>query len=490
MAAILALGACATLAPPLPDRASSDAGVQECSDWYRDLDATIDSAGVRDAQARPVKGFPYLRVDRFHAALGKDARSASPALQPLIERLMTLDRDSRALEIANLPPGVLRGIWKGLGNPDPATAVEFTRTCAVLMRDFDLDSGEASRTLRDNLVVPDDYVPAYRIAGLYALARIPFSLGVSRQEDSARIDFGRALGPVAHGSVVRYSPAPHPRPDAGRVRQILAQATDNALRIPLPSDDDLEALFSVFAPSFEVVTTGDHDRPGALRWRWGAVPEVDATDIAVYRDVAHTRYRGQNLLQLVYTLWFAERPPSSATDLLSGKLDGVVFRVTLAPDGTPIAYDTMHPCGCYHMFFTTARALPLAAPPGEPEWAFVPQDLGEARVGDRLVLRVASRTHYVERVFRDPVDSLVRYELRPYAELRSLRTMRGGAQSVFGPDGIISGTERGERFLFWPMGIANAGAMRQWGRHATAFVGRRHFDDADLFERRFELDLR
>jgi len=27
--------------------------------------------------------------------------------------------------------------------------------------------------------------------------------------------------------------------------------------------------------------------------------------------------------------------------------------------------------------------------------------------------------------------------------------------------------------------------MRIWGRHATAFVGMRHFDDADLFERYF-----
>jgi hypothetical protein len=39
------------------------------------------------------------------------------------------------------------------------------------------------------------------------------------------------------------------------------------------------------------------------------------------------------------------------------------------------------------------------------------------------------------------------------------------------------------------MGIVSSGAMRQWGRHATAFVGRRHFDDAELFERRFEFDL-
>jgi len=40
------------------------------------------------------------------------------------------------------------------------------------------------------------------------------------------------------------------------------------------------------------------------------------------------------------------------------------------------------------------------------------------------------------------------------------------------------------------MGIPSAGAMRQWGRHATAFVGRRHFDGADLLEKRFVLQLR
>ena len=83
----------------------------------------------------------------------------------------------------------------------------------------------------------------------------------------------------------------------------------------------------------------------------------------------------------------------------------------------------------------------------------------------------------------------MRYDLRRYDELRSLPRLDGGRRSVFGPDGLVAGSERGERFLFWPMGIASAGAMRQWGRHATAFVGRRHFDDADLIERRFELDL-
>ncbi len=180
----------------------------------------------------------------------------------------------------------------------------------------------------------------------------------------------------------------------------------------------------------------------------------------------------------------------SEFDLLAGALNGVVFRVTLAPDGTPLVYDTIHPCGCYHLFFTTPRAVPLPSPPGEVEWAFVPQKLRAMNVSDRLVVRIASGTHYVERVYRDQDDSLARYDLRHYDDLRSLPRMTGGSRSVFRPDGIIAGTERNERFLLWPMGIENAGAMRQWGRHATAFVGRRHFDDANLLERRFELDLR
>jgi hypothetical protein len=106
------------------------------------------------------------------------------------------------------------------------------------------------------------------------------------------------------------------------------------------------------------------------------------------------------------------------------------------------------------------------------------------------VVSIASGSHYIDRVtlVRGP-DSMVRYAFYPYDELRSLPRLDGGKRSAFGPDGLVAGTQRSERFFYWPMGIASAGAMRQWGRHATAFVGRRHFDDADLIERRFQLDL-
>jgi hypothetical protein len=69
-------------------------------------------------------------------------------------------------------------------------------------------------------------------------------------------------------------------------------------------------------------------------------------------------------------------------------------------------------------------------------------------------------------------ESLVRYTIRPYGELRSMPRMTGGHASAFGPDARVGGS-----------------TVRQWGHHPASSAGRGHFDDADLLERRFELDL-
>jgi hypothetical protein len=98
--------------------------------------------------------------------------------------------------------------------------------------------------------------------------------------------------------------------------------------------------------------------------------------------------------------------------------------------------------------------------------------------GERPVVTIASGTHYVERVELARGESLVRYALRAYDELRSLPRAGGEHAGIFGPEGLIAGTRRAE-----------PGTMRQWGRQATALADRRHFDDADLFERRFQFDL-
>lgn len=162
-------------------------------------------------------------------------------------------------------------------------------------------------------------------------------------------------------------------------------------------------------------------------------------------------------------------------------MDGLTWRVTLLADGQVAFYDTIHNCGCYHMVFATNNVRvvnrqsgfeePLLVIPGQ----FAP--LGSP------VIRVQSSTHYITHVHFPPIDNIqtITYPLRAYNDLRSLPLLPMGRRSFFSPDGLVSGTERAERWLFWPMGISESGAMRQWGTQAIAFVGRRHFDDPHLF---------
>lgn len=497
-AALLGAG-CATLEAPFRGHLASDtAPVRECADWLRMLDERVEEAGVRDAQEARVRGFPYLRVNRLLAALRPLARGASgeaggAALQALADRMHSLDQEARRYEIMNLPAGSVEGMRDASDGAGLRAALARTQHCGRLLREADLGSPEGRRALLEHAEVPDDYSLANRLFGLYALTRVAFAAGVRRHEEETLRTFQREA-PVPPG-VARVRHAP---PAAGvltyaRAAGILARAAQNPLGIPEPDDTELMELFTAHAPSFEIAVSADYDRFGALRWRRDAqAPEVDSAQLAVYVHPAWTRYEGRVLLQLVYTIWFSERPPQSDGDIYAGKLDGVTWRVTLAPDGEPLLYDSIHPCGCYHMFFPTPRAQPRPAPDGGlEEWMFSPQALPRIAEGERTLLRIASGTHFIERigVVRGS-DSLARYELLPYAELRSLLRFVGARRmSVFGPDGLVPGTERPERHLFWPMGIASAGAMRQWGRQATAFIGRRHFDDADLLEKRFHLDL-
>jgi hypothetical protein len=416
-------------------------------------------------------------VSRFLASLRDRAAASEAAMKAFTGRLLELDLEARRFEIDNLPE------WSG----PRAAALRRTADCGRLLREADLAEPGVRAELLARAAVPDDYSAALRALGLYPLTRIPFAAGVRRYEAERREAFASPVSETLPW--VRFAPPAAPTLSRAGVARMLELARLDPLGQPILSERAFELLAATYAPSFELAVAGDYDRFGELRWRRGAAaPEVEAAEPVVYVQPAYTRLGERLLLQLVYTLWFPERPRQSSLDLLAGRLDGLVWRVTLAPDGEPLIYDSMHPCGCYHQFFPTPRLEPRPAPDALDEWAFSPAALPRVAEGERPRVRVGSAAHYIEGVeLVRGSDSLVRYVLRSYDELRSLATLEGGRRSAFGPQGLIAGSERLERFLFWPMGIASAGAMRQWGRHATAFVGRRHFDDADLIEKRFTL---
>ena len=103
------------------------------------------------------------------------------------------------------------------------------------------------------------------------------------------------------------------------------------------------------------------------------------------------------------------------------------------------------------------------------------------------MVRIAHTSHFVDQISDQSVVAAkhLAYQWADYDHLRSLPTHNKQRKSLFQTNGIIPGTERGERWILWPMGIPGPGEMRQWGHHAIAFLGRRHFDDADLLDRAF-----
>ena len=509
-ATMLLLGGCAVLPTPAPV-SDTPLAVQTCKAWYQALDRQVDAQGGRDAGPLPVAGYPYLRVDRFTASLTDrlQPQTGGAAILPAaygawVERLRLLDDQSRFHELSNLSLMARQTLALPFDlAPDVAGLAQFTQDCGARLTAIDLATVGQIDQLRRNLVVPDDYVDAYRVSGLYPLTRIPFLVGVRKFEAEMRQRFAASIHPVPSEPRLQLTPAADtawPALQTQDVRAILHAASDNPLGVPMPSAKQSEQLFRHFAPIWDMGIKGMDDLPGALLWDQASLhnrftaPVVDIHQPVVYRQLAHTRLGERSLLQLVYTLWFGARSATSTpVDLQAGQIDGLVWRVTLSPDGRPLVYDSMHPCGCYHMFFpvrgVTARSASADAP---GEWAFSPRAAPTLASGERLVLRVAAETHYLEgldvRSAHTPTGKDTTHRWRDYDALRSLALPDGRSRSVFDTQGFMPGTDRLESWLFWPMGIARAGAMRQWGRHATAFVGRRHFDDARLIEQRFDVE--
>ena len=150
-------------------------------------------------------------------------------------------------------------------------------------------------------------------------------------------------------------------------------------------------------------------------------------------------------------------------------------------------YDAMHNCGCYHMFFPVVGSKQRIVGNRDEEPILVAALISDISDEQRLSIRIASGSHYIYGI--DVLDNDLhtdKYKFTDYSNLRALPLHDGGNLSMFATNGIVAGTSRKERWLLWPMGVSDPGAMRQWGHHAIAFVGKRHFDDPYLIEKYFE----
>jgi hypothetical protein len=466
-------------APPDPQ---TPPVASQCRQWLARLDNAVDTAGVRDVEAQSIGGFPYLRVNRFLASFRRRALVDGAAFAAWQRRLAALDARTRGYEIANLPASSL----PLLGVSDRAAANNAVHHCTDVLMALDASLPARRQELAERAVVPDDYAGWERAVGLYPLVRLPFFQFAKGWQSEADGMFRKAaLETSLPADVVRYRPRQRSL-SAAQVAALFTAAKRDRLGIPQFSKHETEALLATFAPVFEIEQKGSYDRIGALHWAGAETPAVDATRPTAYDRIAFTRYGAGSLVQLVYLIWFAERPSAGLIDPVAGTLDAIIFRVTLDPAGRPLVYDSIHGCGCYHMFFPTARARPRPPPDPNVEWAFIPRQAPDIAPPRRLAVRIASGSHYLTDLRADDGGAGPAYAMVDDGVLRML-PVHGGDRSIFGPDGLVAGTERSERLVTWPLGIDSAGAMREWGHHATALVGRRQFDDADLIEQRFAI---
>ncbi len=476
------ISGCASISThPLADK-HPGSRVTLCEQLIHSLDGLVQATNVADQGSRRIKQFPFLRTNRFLTSFNEQIETAEQFNQ-LVGYLRQQALQGWHFEVNNLGKEKsveLLPLVAQLGNDSISVALD---ECSQLLVESSFNRQNNRERLLANNRVPDAYSNWQRILGLYPLVSPIFKLGILQWHDETRATHAkeRSALPII-GKLVHYhdhqGPEEHEEASGKQPPGIMS---NNPLGIPEPGKKTLQALFNAHAPVFEIDTVNQHDLIGSIRLDENAGVEVDTSKPAYYQYTTRTRIDDEILLQLNYMIWFPSRPKSSSVDLLGGKLDGIIWRVTLLPDGSPLLYDSIHTCGCYHLVFPTQHAKVKTNQAGYEEPLLI---LDPVQIGDdqRLFVRVASTTHYINNVYTSnrTLKNAITVAIQHKDRLRSLPAGQRHA-SLYDGDAIITDSVRLERFLFWPMGVISPGAMRQPGHHATAFIGRRHFDDAYLF---------
>lgn len=447
---------------------------EKCLALYERVDRQIAAAGVTHAGYSKVPGFPYLRSDRYSASFAHEL----PDMETFWEwvgYLRANDDEARDTELSNLK----------MSSEAAASLLLDLRGCGGWLRSWELDDAAFREHLVEVVAPPDDYSTAARAFGLYPLAKPFLRSGVARFQREVQADFDKPLAQLDNAGelVLWQARRADPANIAFATLDLRKKPRDRLGRIGMLWSEIVQ-LAHYHAPAFWIETVADYDRPGVPTL--GAErPGVDVSRPVVYFLPGLTRFGGRSLLQISYFVWFSERAPTRPGDPAAGTLDGLIWRVTLDDEGRVLMHDSIHACGCDHFGFPVRGLEPRQDFDAADQAFLLPQPGAPT---ERIAVRLHSGTHRVRRVVA--LDQAVAarqlgYELRPYEELSNLPDPDGGTRSLFGPDGIIAGTERSERLWLWPSGVRNVGAMRQWGRHATSFVRREHFDDPFLLERVF-----
>lgn len=419
-------------------------------------ESQFQAANINDPGSHSLPGYPHLRTNRWLAFLQQQVSNDAQGEQ----WVALAEREGLAY---------WQQMLKRLGVTDEA--INETNNCIAELTEFTAFPGIPQTDIQDA------YSGLMRTLGFYPISKHFAGPSIKRYRTEMNALFQRPPSkPKRYYIPAPFSGAPPP-PDA---------LDNNPLNIPNPGSAATQALLSHYAPVLAIANTQEHNLPGTLNWREDSIG-FNPEQPNAYTWLSWTNYLGHNLLQLNYLFWFSERPAESRFDLYSGKLDGLIWRVTLKPDGNVLLYDSIHACGCYHKIFPVARGI--KPNPDDPDPPIFYNRLAPNANQQPIQISIRADDHYVLEVSRAPNvvnrNEALEYNYLDAETLSYLQKQDGSYKSLFNSKGIIEISQRRERFLLWPLGVPSAGAMRQEGTHAISFLEKRHFDDARLFERIF-----
>ena len=447
---LVMLSGCSTLTSPIPEELGSKP--LACLSALVSLDnMALQSAGTLIGNR--IYNKPWLRYNRLITNdIGRQTNTKN--LNQLLQRMSLLAQEGLQYELAIIPKKHLQQWQKRYQIKTPKEL--FVKRCSGQLLRAQLDTPEKTLASLKAIPADSDYSTLARVAGLYPLATVPFRLGVVKEQKQLAHEWGKVSGKRWFGY----------RPNVKQLQE--------------------NQLLASHAPNWYVDGSSNANLPGAPYWE-GQQLEVNTQKPTTYAFVSEARFNQRPVTQLNYILWFAERPRLKRLDWVAGKHDAVVFRVNLDQDGEVIAYDSIHLCGCWYRLFlpdswSFNRSQSYWREPISMHRVRLP-----AKSSPRMAIFIQSDTHQIQYIQPEAelvvknyeVASSKHYALKPFSQLLKLPTATG-VRPVFNAKGYVSGSERPERWLFWPMGVRNPGALRRFGDHAMSFVGRRYFDDPNL----------
>jgi hypothetical protein len=267
-------------------------------------------------------------------------------------------------------------------------------------------------------------------------------------------------------------------------------------RLPRATAEELVAYYApVFVQQRVDPRTLKHSYPpetdylgqARLRREGGELKAFVGGAPRVYALCQKVTLSGSEHVQLTYTAWYPAHPRMKALDLEEADIDSCVLRITLDGRNSPLFYETIAACGCFHKVFVqerieeSARRQFGAPEPGKNycversvksaiDWEVAGLVKEPADKPSRPVVFLKAGEHKViglnssARLRVPQTADRRQYALAEYSELYAVAVEGGQEKAPFfdlGNGGKVWGAERRkEKFLMNFIGVDNAGHPR------------------------------